>query len=69
MVAPAEHLAEMDAQHLARPRAQRVRCAQSARSDEGTSMPTSAFGSYVVSQPASSSFHVRSMSSVAIRGS
>ena len=51
------------------PRAQRVRCAHSARSDGGTCMPTSARGSYTVCQPASSSRQVSSMSSVAIRGS
>ena len=51
------------------PRAQRFRCAHSAPSDRGTCMPTSARGSYTVSQPASSSLQVSSMSSVAMRGS
>ena len=52
------------------PRAQRLRCAQSAPKVEGTSIPTSACGSYVVCQPAEQQPpRVRSMSSVAMRPS
>ena len=51
------------------PRAQRRRCAQRAPRLVGTCMPTSAFGSYAVIQPASSRRQESSMSSVAIRPS